>query len=95
VTANRIVKILSKKGIRNNDIVSFKVENQDMWIGPTAGKLILEGKDAPYLDCDGMILTIDEGYDVYGGTIEKLEADEIDLKLYYSLLKSRNQITSG
>lgn len=78
------IKCLKEKGLKHLDMVNFKVENQISggWRGPNQGRLILEGEGAPYIDIGRFgIVTINEGYDAYIGTIEKIQEERIFIKL--------------
>jgi hypothetical protein len=74
MTPKQKISFLKKKGLNHGDMVNFRVENQisGLWCGPTQAKLVLEGKEAPYLEAGGPKITINEGYDAYLHTIEKV-----------------------
>jgi hypothetical protein len=71
------IKFLMDKGFNHGDEVDFRVENQNsgLWFGPLSGKLNFSTKD-PYIDVihngNPGVVTINNGYDAYIGTIKKL-----------------------
>lgn len=78
MTPKQMIKFLKKKDLKHGDVVSFRVENQISggYIGPTYGILILEDCIHPYILCNfkdqALHMSIDEGYDAYVGSIQKL-----------------------
>lgn len=60
--------------LKVGDIVRFKMENQDRWIGDNEGEIIVcEGEFCIQCKNSG-IITIGKGYDAYPGNIEKKES---------------------
>lgn len=54
--------------IRVGSRVSFGVENQSLWTGPTSGILEYNGADF-VIKTEGGIITINKGYDAYLNSI--------------------------
>jgi hypothetical protein len=72
------VKFLKNKGLKSGDYVSFRVENQNNYIGPITGELEFcdnnIGKIDAFIKCwfknKISYVTINEGYDAYINSIE-------------------------
>lgn len=82
---------LAEKGLKHNDDVSFRVENQDIYVGPLTGTLKLDVDGHPYIECEfggkRLPISINDGYDAYIGSIQILSDEEFMEKIFDGSLK--------
>lgn len=69
---------LENKGLKTGDNVRFRVENQNFWVGVNTGRLVLDDEPHIILDECGIKFTIQEGYDAYIGSIQKIDNNEVE-----------------